>query len=227
MAATVRFNGEQQSKAQIIVASYFSSAKAGLFAFPVSGCPHEFTPNSYICELMNDSIFVKTALHYGALSGIGSFIFYMLLYFTGFGLFGSATLAGIWIPVLFIVLAIKFHRNENQGGFITFGKAFMMGLSTTLFSSALFALLFYLFGTLYDPGIVEMYKNQAALSLEEGKSILSEAMYEKALDSIDMVTLSSLAFSEAFNKILGGMLITLFAALIMKRKQQPDHDSWQ
>jgi hypothetical protein len=168
--------------------------------------------------LMNDNYFVKTSLHYGALSGIGSFLFYLLLYFAGQNLFGPVTMLGIWIPVLFIVFAIRFYRNGYLGGYITFGRAFLLGVTTSLFGAALFGLSFYLFGIIYDPGLVESYKLMAEDSLEQGKALLSDSMYEKAMDSIELVTMGSLAFSEAFNKVLGGALISLVVALIMKRK---------
>ncbi len=177
---------------------------------------------------MNDSIFIKTALHYGALSGIGTFLFYMLIYFLGYSVFGETTMLGIWIPVVFIILAVKFHRDSNLGGSISFKKGLFMGLITTLFSSTLFGLAFYLFGTLYDSSLIENYKVQAALSIEQGKElILSEAMYEKAMESIDLVTLGSLAFSETFNKLIGGAIISLIVAAIIKRKPVAPSNDWQ
>ena len=176
---------------------------------------------------MNESNFIKTALHYGALSGIGIFLFYMLLYFMGYNLFGPATMAGIWIPAVFVVLAMKFHRDSNLKGSITYGQALLMGFITTLFSASLFGLAFYLFGTLVDPGILDNYQQQAALSIEEGKSILSETMYEKAMESIELVTVGSLAFSESFNKILGGGIISLIAAAILQRKPVQQVNDWQ
>jgi len=167
---------------------------------------------------MTDSNFIKTALHYGALNGIGIFLFYMLVYFLGFNVFGPATIAGAWIPVVFVVLAIKFHRDQNLGGVISYRQGLSMGLVTTLFSSTLFGLAFYLFGTLLDPGIVESYKIQAEQSLEEGKSILPDAMFDRAMESIELVTMGSLSFSESFNKIIGGGFVSFIAAAFLKRK---------
>jgi hypothetical protein len=172
---------------------------------------------------MNDSNFIKTALHYGALCGIGIFIFYLSLYFFGFSVFGEATMLGIWIPIVFTVLAIKFHRDMNLGGAITYRQGLTMGLITTLFSSTLFGLAFYIFIVLYDPAIVEVYKIQAAASIEEGKGVLlSEAMYEKAMESIDLVTSGSLAFSETFNKIIGGAIISLVVAAVLRKPAAPE-----
>ncbi len=166
---------------------------------------------------MNDNNLAKTALHYGAMSGLSVFLFFMVLYFGGMNIFGAASILGIWIPVIFIIIATKFHRDHNLGGAITYGQGFSIGLFTSLFSATLFGLAFYLFGTIYEGSLLSSYKTQAAISLEDGKGILSDALFEKAMDSIDLVTMSSLAFSESFNKLLGGGLVSLITAAIFRR----------
>jgi hypothetical protein len=169
---------------------------------------------------MGENRVFRTALHYGSLSGIAIVIFYAVVYFSGFSVFGQVSLLGIWIPIVFLVLAIRYHRDHNLGGFMGYRQGLSVGFMTTVFSATLFALTFYLFGTLFDSNLLESYKSQAAESLEEGKSLLSEKMMDKAMESIDTMTMSSLAFSEAFNKMLGGVIATLVIALIFRRKPQ-------
>lgn len=166
---------------------------------------------------MNDNNLAKTALHYGAMSGLSVFLFFMVLYFSGMNIFGPASMLGLWIPIVFIVLSSRFHREHNLGGVMTYGQGFSIGVFTAFFSATMFGLAFYLFGTIYEGGLLSAYKTQAALSMEEGKALLSDSLYEKAMDSIDMVTMSSLAFSEAFNKLLGGFIISLITAAIFRR----------
>jgi hypothetical protein len=167
---------------------------------------------------MKESNLVKTAMHYGAMSGLSVFMFIILLHFTGLNIFGIGSMMGIWIPVIFIVLATRYHRDHNLGGYMTYMQGFTIGLFTAFFSATLFGLAFYLFGTVGDNSILAAYKIQAGQSIEEGKSILSDQLYEKAMESIDLVTMSSLAFSEAFNKLLGGVVISLVTAAVFKRK---------
>ncbi len=168
---------------------------------------------------MNENNVAKTALHYGAMSGLTVFLFFMLLYFSGFNIFGPSSILGLWIPVVFIVLATRFHRDHHLGGAMTYGQGFSIGLLTAFFSATLFGLAFYLFGTIYESGLLSSYKTQAAISLEDGKGILSDSLYEKAMESIDLVSMSSLAFSESFNKLLGGAIISLITAAVFRRKK--------
>lgn len=166
---------------------------------------------------MNENNLAKTALHYGAMSGLSVFLFFMVLYFSGFNIFGPASILGLWIPVIFIALASRFHRDHHLGGYMTYGQGFSIGLFTAFFSATMFGLAFYLFGTIYESGLLASYKTQAGMSLEEGKGILSDSLYEKAMESIDVITMSSLAFSESFNKLLGGGIISLITAAIFRR----------
>ncbi len=168
---------------------------------------------------MGESNLVKTAIHYGSLSGIAVVIFYMVLYFSGFSVFGQMSLLGVWIPVVFLVMATKFHRNQNLGGFLTYRQGVAIGFFTTIFAVTLFGLFFYLFGTVYDATLLESYKMQAEVSLNEGKALLSEKMMDKAMESIDIITMSSLAFSEAFNKMILGVIATLIIAAVFRRNQ--------
>jgi hypothetical protein len=170
---------------------------------------------------MGQNNLFRTAMHYGSMSGIAVFLFYMLLYFSDFNIFGTMSVLGVWIPVLFLVLATRFHRNHNLAGTITYGQGIAIGFSTTVFSCTLFGLAFYLFGALYDPNLLESYKSQAAESLEAGKAILSDKMMDTAMESIELVTMESLAFSESFNKLILGILASLIIAAIFRRTPQP------
>ncbi|MDQ3050639.1 MAG: DUF4199 domain-containing protein [Bacteroidota bacterium] len=174
---------------------------------------------------MSEGKMFKTAIHYGSLSGIAVIVFYMALYYGGFNVFGQMSLLGVWIPVVFLVMATKFHRSNNLGGFMTYRQGLSVGFATTIFSITLFGLFFYLFGTVIDANLLDSYKSQAAESLEQGKEILSERMMDKAYESIETMTISSLAFSEAFNKMIGGVISTLIIAAIYLRKQQPIHEA--
>jgi hypothetical protein len=167
---------------------------------------------------MNQSALIKTSLHYGALSGIAVFLFYFALYSSGNNIFAPVSMLGIWIPVVFIIISIRFHRDQNNGGIITYGQALSVGLLTTLFSASLFGLCFYLFGVLYAPELLDAYRSMAAAGLEDGRGVVSESFVEKAMESLEKATMSSLAFSESFNKVLWGGVISLVTAAILKRK---------
>lgn len=177
---------------------------------------------------MNQSNLTRTALHYGVISGLAVFAFNFLLYATGNNIFGPASMMGIWIPVVFIVMATRFHRDQNLGGSLSYGQGFIMGLMTTVFSVTLFGLCFYLFGVLYATGLVEFYKSQAAEGLEQGKDFVSEDLLDKAMEGLEQASMSSLAFSESFNKLLWGGVVSLVTAAVMRRKgPETGQSDWQ
>jgi hypothetical protein len=166
---------------------------------------------------MSETSSVRTGLYYGSLSGLAVLVFYIAVHLAGFNIFGAITMLNIWIPVVFIILAIRHQRDRVFAGIISFGRAFKAGIATTFFAALLFGLGFYLFGKIFDHGILNSYKMQAELSMEEGKKVLSEGLIEKAMESIDMTTMETLAMSESFNKVLWGGVVSLLAAAVMKR----------
>ena len=167
---------------------------------------------------MNQSNLTRTALHYGVMSGLAVFLFNFLLYASGNNIFGPISMLGIWIPVVFIVIATRFHRDQNLGGTLSYGQGFSIGILTTVFSATLFGLCFYLFGVLYATELIEFYTSQAAEGLEQGKDFVSEALLDQAMEGLEQATMSSLAFSESFNKFLWGGVVSLITAAVMRRK---------
>ncbi|MBK8874732.1 MAG: DUF4199 domain-containing protein [Bacteroidetes bacterium] len=169
---------------------------------------------------MEGNLSIKTALHYGSLSGLSVFVFFVIIHFMGYNVFGGVPFLGFWIPVVFIIMASKFHRDHNLQGVMTYWQGFTIGIFTTFFSAALFGLAFYLFTLMYAPELLDQYKTQALTSMEEGKAVMSDAVFEKAMEGIEEVTIGSLAFSESFNKLLGGLIISFITAAIYRRKPQ-------
>lgn len=176
---------------------------------------------------MNQSPLIRITLHYGVLSGLTYFVFYLLLYLTGMNVFGMAGFLGIWIPVVFIILATRNYRESQPGIQLRYGQAFAAGVFTTLFSSSLFGLCYYLLGTLYATDLLDLYRAQAELSLEEGKSILSENMMELAMEGIENTTMSSLSFSESFNKLLWGGMVSLITAAFLRGNAGKEEHDWK
>lgn len=163
---------------------------------------------------------IKSALHYGSLSGIAIVLFNMVLYVSGFNIFGQMGLLGIWIPIVFLVMATRYHREHTLSGRMSYRQGLSIGFATTIFSVTLYALCFYLFGTIYETNLLDSYKSQALESLHQGEHLLSEKMMDKAIESIDIMTMATLAFGEAFNKMIGGVIATLIIAAVFRRKQQ-------
>jgi hypothetical protein len=159
----------------------------------------------------------KVLLNYGAMSGLSSFGFFLLLYYMGVNPLGMGAWLGSWIPIVFICLATGFMRNKVMGGFITYRQALRIGFLTAVSSGFLFALLVYIFGTVIQPGLIEEYKAGMVADMEQSKSLLPSEMYETALENLEKATLFNIVSADFFYKCVGGFLVSLITAGFYKR----------
>ena len=166
---------------------------------------------------MGDQAVYRTALYYGTLGGIAIFLFYIVLYISNLNLFGPVSMLGVWIPVVFLIKATRFHRDHNLSGFMTYRQGISIGFFTTAFHVTLFGLAFYLFGVLYAGDLIGMYKSAALDSEEAGRAVFSENIIDQTLESIEAVNMATLAYSQSFVKLVGGILTTLVIAAIFRR----------
>jgi hypothetical protein len=167
---------------------------------------------------MNSNPLLKTALNFGAMSGLGSFAVFLLLYYNGVNPLGNATWVGAWIPIVFICIATKNYRDHFLAGEITYWQAVKTGMATAIAASFLYAFLIYIFVTLIDGNVVTAFKNEKLLDLEQTKFMFNEDFYEKMVDEIDKFTIGTIAFNDFFMKIIGSFLVSLITAAIYRKQ---------
>ncbi len=125
-----------------------------------------------------------------------------------------------------IFVGIKNYRDKHNGGMITFGKAFKIGLYITLVASTVYVavwLIDYFFflpedflDQHYTKGVLEKLKASGA----------SQAIVDQK--TTEMANFSKLYRNPFFNALITyaeilpvGLLVSLIAALILKRKNRP------
>ncbi len=165
---------------------------------------------------------LKTALNFGALSGVGSFVVFLILYALDKNPLGPASWAGAWIPVLFMVLATRYYRNHENRGYISYWQGFRLGFLTASSGALLFGALSWLFVTVIDNSILDAFKQESleALELTEGmmKSMIGESAFEQSVENINNMTMNDVATSDVFNKMLGGLLVAFITAAFLRRE---------
>lgn len=165
---------------------------------------------------------LKTSLNYGALSGLGSFIFFYILYALDKNPLGASSWAGAWIPVLFMVLATRHYRNHENLGYVTYWQAFRIGFLTAAGGALLFGALTWLFVMLIDNAVLDLFKQESLQSLEltEGlmKSIIGESAFEQSVENINSMTMNDVCTSDIFNKVIGGLLSAFITAAFLRRE---------
>ncbi len=105
--------------------------------------------------------FWPTALRYGVIGALISIIYSLIGNLTGIAStcmgFIAPTLFGVGslvITVLVLVYGIRQHRNNELGGFISFGRAFMVGFVIMLVMSVIGQVFNYLYLTYVDPEMI-------------------------------------------------------------------------
>ena len=164
---------------------------------------------------------LRYALHYGGIQGVATFALFILLYILGFNPLGNASWLGAWIPVLIISKSTRSYRDNELEGFISYGEGFRMGFLTAAAGGLLSALLVFIFCTLVDGTLIDEFKNETLLQLEQVESqikgLLGEEFFDDIIDSYNKINLQVVVTNDFFNKLLGGLIISLITAAIYKK----------
>ncbi len=162
-----------------------------------------------------------TAMNFGAMSGLGSFLIFLLIYWTGTSPLGPASWLGSWIPVVFMVYATINYRDKESGGTLSYWRSFRVGFLTAACGGFLFALLVYVFGMVIDPDMVDHFKQESLKYLQQtedlSKSVFGEEIYDSSVENIEKLTLANICSQEFMNKTLGGLLTAFVTAAILKK----------
>jgi hypothetical protein len=161
----------------------------------------------------------RLLLNYGSIAGLAGFVSFIIYYALGTNPMGNISWLTAWIPILFIYLGTKKHRDEVLGGAMTYGQAFLGGLIITLLWATLNGMLTYLFGAFIDASFVDIYKEDAYEQMEAARAFMSEEILDQAMKSIEEMSLGQMVQGDVFNKLFGGLIVSLIIAAINKRKQ--------
>jgi hypothetical protein len=175
--------------------------------------------------MFNNPIF-RTAFHYGTLSGLCSFAYFILIYMAGKNpLAGPVTWAGVVILPIFIILGTRHHRNVDLEGYMTYARGVGIGVFVSAVAAMLYSFLIYIFGSAVDPSIIEAYVDYSITGLEQGKSWMSESMYERAMIEIEKIGMADIAISDFYKTLIGGAIVALIVAAIF-RNPKPFHEEF-
>jgi Protein of unknown function (DUF4199) len=171
----------------------------------------------------------KTVLLCGLIAGLIStslFIGLMLLGKAGQEDFKNGMYYGYALMILafsFIFVGTKITRDKYNGGGISFGKAFRVGLYITLIASTIYVIVWLIDYYLFIPDFAEKY---GAHVMEQLKAS-GASQAEIASKSAEMVRLSAMIKNPFFNILLTyseivpvGLIISLISALALKRKRR-------
>lgn len=129
--------------------------------------------------------------------------------------------ASMIICFSFIFVGVKTYRDKYNNGTVSFGKAFLIGLYITLIASTFYVITWLLCMKFFVPGFAEDYGKHMVQKLVDSGAPAAEIAKTKQ----EMAEFSEM-YKSPVNKVLFsyieilpiGLLITLIASLILKRK---------
>jgi hypothetical protein len=128
---------------------------------------------------------------------------------------------GMLISFTFIFVAVKNYRDKQNGGTVSFGKAFSIGLLISLIASVMYVITWAFVYKYHMPNFMEGY---SAKMIAEAKSSLSGAALDAEIASINnakdlYATPAGFILFTLAEIFPVGLLVSLIVALVLKRKR--------
>jgi len=137
---------------------------------------------------------------------------------TGGMIIGFASMA---VAFSFVFVGIKNYRDKQNGGVVTFGKAFLLGFLISLIGSTFYVVTWGIEFHFFMPDFMDKYSAMMVKQLQEsGKTgaVLEEGLKEIESARVNYANPIFFALYTYMEILPVGILVTLISALILKRK---------
>ncbi len=161
----------------------------------------------------------KTPLKYGLYGAIVGFVFYLMLLFSGNSPWGTSSWMGCWIPGMAAFFGAKVIRDNENEGFMTFGKVFIASMLIIVTQAFIFEILAFIFNGVGNIDPVSIYKSEFIANAEQMRDLIGDEVYYRMEEEIEGETFYNLVFTDFTLKIIGGALVSLIIASIVKKNK--------
>jgi len=170
------------------------------------------------------SIMKNTIFKYGIYALVTAIVLFLLALFLGKSLdYSTQEVIGYLSMVAslsFVFFGIKYYRDNENEGKVSFGKALQIGLLISVFAGIGFGVIDYIYTTAINPDFATEYLDK---SLETMKSTLSaeEFAVKKAELEQQMEAYGGsgfMAFIMFISVVIIGFIISLLSSLFLQRK---------
>lgn len=169
----------------------------------------------------------QVALRFGVITTVVLIVYGLIGFVTGLTDPSKMSTAVSWINSLItyaviiggIVMAVRHHRDEDQKGFITFGKAFGTGFKTTLVICITQAIWLYVFMSFIAPDMMDQIlqasidkaaeQGQDPEQVEAGMKMVSWMFTPPMMAAMAFITLTFM-----------GTIFSLIVAAVMKKEPE-------
>ncbi len=171
----------------------------------------------------------KNILIHGLIAGVlvSTFMLISINYFShceGNVDFNTSMLIGyasMLIAFSLVFVGTRNYRDKYNGGVISFGKAFKVGILIVLVASTIYVVAWLIYFFLFDSGFLEKYSTQVINDLKTSGA--SQAEIDK--QTKEMAEFGEMYKNPFFNALMTyveilpvGLIVTLISSLILKRK---------
>jgi len=130
--------------------------------------------------------------------------------------------AGMLVAYTFVFLGVKNYRDKQNGGFITFGKAFKVGMLMSLITATIYVGTWMVEHHYIFPDFMEKYAENSIIALEKQNLPTAEFQSEKEkilyYKELYKNPLWIILFTYMEIMIPIGLLVPVISAAILKRK---------
>jgi uncharacterized membrane protein (DUF106 family) len=169
---------------------------------------------------------------YGAILGIVSIIFSLMLYMLGilpdnFKRMILIAVVGFTIMIIFIVIGTKSYRDKVLGGTITFGNALFAGVLIVVFSTIISSFYTLIFNMFIDPEYMnKVYESMKNWMYDYLNNMgVPDAQIEKSMDKIESKQANYTPlkgfFQSIFSSVIVGLILSLITSAFIKKTPNP------
>lgn len=159
------------------------------------------------------------ALQYGCILAVISIILTLLAYALDMRFSGVFKGLSFVIMIVYLVIVLKTFRDQERGGYISYGGSLGLGTLIGLFYSLLFSLLFMVYFKLLDPDYFNLLRDNQFKIYEDMS--LSEEQIEKSMKFIDE---KYFFITMVIGGVFGTFIISLIASIFIQRSD-PSFDN--
>ena len=166
----------------------------------------------------------STAMRYGMIWGLLGILLGLISYLAGWTEPTSSMSAGsilstvlsFGLAIGILVLTIKHHRDEELGGYISFGRGFQTGMLTTFFYAIIATIWMFIFINFVDTDMIENI--QASMVEQWEEQGLSDEQIEQAQSYTGFMSSKGFMIGAAFGgSLLWGAILSLIISAVMKK----------
>jgi hypothetical protein len=164
---------------------------------------------------------VKVAMTYGAMYGLASSIVYLIFYFAGADIDNKAPQ---WIGYLVLIATlyagIKSYRDQDLGGFISYGKSLGTGTLIGFFGGIIAGFFTVLMFTVIDPGLAQKIVEKAQQDMLEKGNMTEEQINMAVSWTQKFMNPGALFLFSVIGSVFMAFIFSLIIS-IFTRKEQP------